>query len=144
MGTPENAATNLGFDPTLLERPTLNTGCVGATVENWEKMRSIYNGRSQQVKEFSHHYARQQFLMSLITYSSFAFSLMPKYTHCDGHYCIPDNIVKRNSVWMYEDNSFKIPAFLCHGGILMDSISDDERIYKNQSWGKRLSRVFKC
>jgi hypothetical protein len=119
VSAPEEIASELGFNPDILKKPTLNTGCVGASVQDWKRMRELYNEKSQVVKDFFPHYARQQFLMSLITYSGFNHEIMPKYTHCDGHYCVPDNIIFNGSEWLYNDGDTSISALYCHGGYMM-------------------------
>ena len=129
--TPEKNLMELGFSTEILDYATLNTGAVGATLCNWEKMRGFYNEKAHEIKKYFSHYARQQFLMSLITYSHFNFSKMPKYTHCDGHYQIPDNIISERSKWVYDDGQIRTPAYYCHGGSLMDKIYTDIKKSKN-------------
>ena len=117
---PGKIAAELGFNPELLKKPTLNTGCVGATAHNWGRMRDFYNEKSQALKKLIPHYARQQYLMSLITYSEFDFEVMPKSLHCDGHYCVPENISFNGEEWIYNDGSTEVAAFYCHGGMMMN------------------------
>jgi hypothetical protein len=103
-GDPEVVLSELGFSLKIIDYATLNTVAVGASVRNWEKIRNIYNKNAFKIKKYFSHYARQQFLISLITYTHFDLSKMPKYTHCDGHYRIPDNIIyeKKNGYIMME------------------------------------------
>jgi len=119
QGDAKEAIEQLGFDPRLALLPTLNTGCVGATVNSWALMQEEYNKRSQEIKSIASHYARQQFLMSLIVYSTRGLSLMPKYTHCDGHYNLPEDIVERDGTFIYENGTISVPAYFCHGGQAM-------------------------
>jgi hypothetical protein len=124
-GTPEITLSELGFSQEIIDYATLNTGAVGASVVNWEKMRKLYNKDAFKIKKYFNHYARQQFLMSLITYQHFSLSKMPKYTHCDGHYTLPDHIKLEREKWIYDDGKIRTPAYYCHGGILMNAIYSD-------------------
>jgi hypothetical protein len=116
VGSVENTLEALGFSRELADKPTFNTGCVGMTYKNWCIMRDLYNEKAFSIKNYSDHYARQQFLMSLIIHTHFEYEIMPKYIHCDGHYNYPEFISLKERVFVYDDGMIKIPAFYCHGG----------------------------
>ena len=99
-GSATAAIEELGFDSRLAEAPTLNTGCVGASVRHWRVLRDQYNRNAQAVKKYTSHYARQQFLMSLIIHSRFELEIMPKYIHCDGHYALPEFIHEESETFV--------------------------------------------
>lgn len=122
--SPLQVCRQLDFHESLLSLPTFNTGMIGASVEKWGHLANLYNEKALLIKEFFPHYARQQFLLSLIIYKNFRSKIMPKYTHCDGHYQIPQNVYKHDSQWYYRSIFSKIPAFYCHGGVIFEQFAD--------------------
>lgn len=63
-----------------------NTGVVAATVFAWQKMLNSYVAGFAFINANMRHYAKQQFLMSIIMQKEFNVEIMPQSIHTHGHF----------------------------------------------------------